>query len=76
MREVYSNHDLLRNSRLREHQYITMPRIARIIVDGLAYHITQRGNGRQQIFFTDAGYGLYWDLLRSNAKRAGLEVWG
>ena len=53
-----------------------MPRIARIVVDGLAYHITQRGNGRQQIFFTDADYGLYLDLLRSNAKRAGLEVWG
>ena len=53
-----------------------MPRIARIVVDGLADHITQRGNGRQQIFFTDADYGLYWDLLRSNAKRAGLEVWG
>ncbi|MCH8152996.1 MAG: transposase, partial [Planctomycetes bacterium] len=28
-----------------------MPRVARIVVPGLAHHITQRGNNRQDVFF-------------------------
>ncbi len=30
-----------------------MARIARVVVPGLPHHITQRGNRRQETFFTD-----------------------
>ena len=53
-----------------------MPRIARVVLEGLAYHITQRGNGRQQVFFGGDDYRLYLDLLRCNAQSAGLDLWG
>ena len=45
------------------------------MLEGLAYHITQRGNGRQQVFFGDSDYLLYRDLLRSNALQSGLVLW-
>ncbi|MEQ1887311.1 MAG: transposase [Bryobacteraceae bacterium] len=53
-----------------------MSRIARIVLTGVPYHITQRGNGRQQVFFDDGDYRLYIDLLRENAAKAGFVVWG
>lgn len=40
-----------------------MPRSARIVVPGLAHHVTQRGNRRQPIFFSDADRRAYRDLL-------------
>jgi putative transposase len=51
-----------------------MPRIARVVVEGLPYHITQRGNARQQVFFDDRDYELYLDLLRDQAPRTGLRI--
>jgi len=30
-----------------------MPRVARIIAPGLPYHVTQRGNNGQEVFFVD-----------------------
>ncbi|HWE52271.1 MAG TPA: transposase [Bryobacteraceae bacterium] len=51
-----------------------MPRIARIAIEGIPYHITQRGNGRQQIFFCDADYQLYLDLLVRSAAQARLRL--
>ena len=53
-----------------------MSRIARVAVEGVPYHVTQRGNGRQQVFFCDEDYRLYLDLLRMNAMRHRLQVWG
>jgi putative transposase len=53
-----------------------MSRIARVALEGIPYHITQRGNGRQQIFFDDGDYRLYQDLMRSYCEAAGLGVWG
>jgi hypothetical protein len=38
-----------------------MSRIARIVLEGVPYHVTQRGNGRQQVFFEDRDYKLYLD---------------
>lgn len=52
-----------------------MSRIARIILEGVPYHITQRGNGRQQVFFEDRDYSLYLDLLRDNCQGEGLSIW-
>ena len=41
-----------------------MARLARFVVPGIAHHVTQRGNGRQQTFFSDADYAAYCDQLR------------
>ena len=52
-----------------------MSRIARIVLPGIPYHVTQRGNGRQRVFFTETDYVLYLDLLREHAAEAGLVLW-
>lgn len=52
-----------------------MARLARIVIPGIPYHVTQRGNRRQQTFFEDGDYALYRDLLSAAARRAGCEVW-
>jgi putative transposase len=41
-----------------------MPRIARVVCAGLPHHVTQRGNRRAQVFFSDADYQTYIALLR------------
>lgn len=53
-----------------------MARIARIVVPGVPYHVTQRGNRRERTFFEDADYKRYRTMLGAAAKRAGAEVWG
>ena len=40
-----------------------MARIARFVVPGLPHHVTQRGNRRGTVFFSDDDYELYRDLL-------------
>lgn len=53
-----------------------MPRIARIVIPEAPYHITQRGNNRQDIFFRDTDRAHYLALLEEQAKEYGLEVLG
>ena len=48
----------------------SMPRIARIIVPGLAHHVTQRGNRREPIFFEPGDQEVYRDLLAAQAREA------
>jgi putative transposase len=50
-----------------------MSRIARIILQGIPYHITQRGNG-PQVFFDERDYSLYLDLLRQYSNTANLRI--
>lgn len=52
-----------------------MARLARAIFPGLPHHVTQRGNGRQQTFFSDADYRLYCNLLAEHCLAAGVEIW-
>ena len=52
-----------------------MARLARLIIPDLPYHVTQRGNRRQQTFFEDGDFALYRDLLAEGARRAGASVW-
>ncbi|PTS76210.1 transposase [Sphingomonas sp. HMWF008] len=52
-----------------------MARLPRLVLPGYPYHVTQRGNRRQQTFFEDADYALYRDLLGEAADRAGAEIW-
>ena len=53
-----------------------MARLARVVVEGAAHHVTQRGNRRQQVFFGDDDYGAYRDLLAEGCAGARVEVWG
>lgn len=53
-----------------------MPRIARVVAVGVPHHVTQRGNNRQQIFFSNAQRRYYLALLAEQARRSGLRVWG
>jgi len=52
-----------------------MSRIARIVLENIPYHVTQRGNGRQQVFYDRQDYQLYLDLLRVYAEDAQLQMW-
>ena len=42
---------------------------------GLRHHVTQQGNRRQTVFFSEADYRLYRDLLARSAATACVEVW-
>jgi putative transposase len=52
-----------------------MTRLPRLVIPGLPHHVTQRGNGRQRIFFEEGDYALYLDLFAQAAERAHCEVW-
>ena len=51
-----------------------MPRLLRLVVPDVPYHVTQRGNHRERTFFEDGDYALYRDLLGQAARRAGTKV--
>lgn len=53
-----------------------MPRVARVVVPNVPHHITQRGNNRQDVFFTDDDRRVYLDLLRDRCQAAGMPVLG
>lgn len=53
-----------------------MGRIARIVVPGVEHHIVQRGNFRQEVFFSDGDYRHYLNLLQNFSSRFGLEIHG
>lgn len=52
-----------------------MGRIARVVVPGLAHHVTQRGNRRSAIFFEDADRFGYLNLVRHYARFYEIEIW-
>jgi len=52
-----------------------MPRIARVSIEGLPHHVTQRGNYRQVVFEDDADRAAYLEFLKLYKERYGLEVW-
>jgi putative transposase len=51
-----------------------MPRIARVVVPGIPHHITQRGNRRQNLFFSDADRQEYLRLVLEYSVQAGLMI--
>jgi putative transposase len=53
-----------------------MPRFARVVVRQCPHHVTQRGNARRDIFFTDADRRVYLGLLQQYALLRGVEVLG
>src|SRR5436189_1154439 len=52
-----------------------MARLARVVIPGLPHLITQRGNGRNRVFFSDEDYAFYCDLLVENCAAADVEIW-
>ena len=53
-----------------------MARLARVVIPDAPYHITQRGNGGQRVFFSDEDYEAYpacWRLRRG--RRRGVWAW-
>ncbi|HFC04181.1 MAG TPA: transposase [Rhizobiales bacterium] len=52
-----------------------MARLARIVIPGLPHHITQRGNRRETVFFSDDDYQAYVSMLAGAVTKAGSEVW-
>jgi len=53
-----------------------MPRKARVVIPAVPHHITQRGNNRQDVFFTEDDRRLYLSILREQSKKFGLKILG
>ena len=51
-----------------------MPRIARTIFAHIPHHITQRGNRRSDVFFTDDDYISYLSWLKEYIDKHQVEV--
>lgn len=51
-----------------------MPRVARVVVPGIPHHVTQRGNRRGTVFFSDYDRHAYLTLLRAYAARQSVEI--
>ena len=49
--------------------------LPRLVLPGIPYHVTQRGNRREQTFFEEADYALYLDPLAQSAGKADAEIW-
>ena len=52
-----------------------MARLARVILPGYPHHITQRGNRRQDVFFKEADYSYYLELLKKWCDEEHVEIW-
>jgi putative transposase len=53
-----------------------MPRLARVVIPEVLHHVTQRGTGRQLVFYTRGDRWVYLRFLRANSARAGLRDLG
>jgi putative transposase len=51
-----------------------MPRLSRTVFSGAPHHITQRGNRREDIFFTDEDREAYLSWLREYCEKFGVEI--
>ena len=53
-----------------------VPRIARVVAVGAPHHVTQRGNNRQQVFFSAVSRRTCLSLLGSHCRRWKLTLLG
>jgi len=51
-----------------------MPRQARIVIPGIAHHVTQRGNNQQDIFFVENDRRVFLKYLKESANQFQLSV--
>ena len=52
-----------------------MARIARVIAENMPHHITQRGNRRQQTFFSEDDYTAYLELMAEWCGKYDVQIW-
>ena len=52
-----------------------MARVARLVAEGMPHHVVQRGNRRQQVFFSDGDKEAYLVFLKESIKRYDLDIW-
>lgn len=52
-----------------------MARLPRIVVPGLPHHIVQRGNRRQDVFFSDSDKNAYIELVSKACENHGVDIW-
>ena len=52
-----------------------MPRQSRVVVPNFPYHVTHRGNRRQDVFFRDEDREKYKTWLKEYCDRHRLELW-
>ena len=53
-----------------------MPRPLRPIADGLVYHVINRGNARQAVFFDEGDYAAFLGALADLKQRKPFELYG
>ena len=53
-----------------------MARLARVLWNDIAYHVTQRGNARQTVFHSDHDRQVYLDLLHTACRNHRLSLLG
>ena len=51
-----------------------MPRLSRTVFAGVPHHVTQRGNRRETVFFTDEDRYAYLNALREYCRKHRVEV--
>ncbi len=52
-----------------------MARIARVVVENIPHHVIQRGNRRQDVFFSDEDKESYLAILKEQSQRFGVTYW-
>ncbi len=53
-----------------------MPRLPRLVIPGYPHHVTQRGNHRQRVFYSDEDHKFYLELLRRQIETGTLSLPG
>ncbi len=51
-----------------------MPRIARVVVPNIPYHVTQRGNYQNDVFLDDKDRYKYLSLVKENTSEQNIDV--
>jgi putative transposase len=51
-----------------------MPRLARTVCAGVPHHITQRGNRREDVFYSDSDRAAYLSGLREYAEKYDVDI--
>lgn len=52
-----------------------MARLPRIVVPGLPHHIVQRGNRRQDVFFSNLDKDVYIEFVGKACKKHSVDIW-
>jgi putative transposase len=60
----------------KDRYFLFVPRFARVVVPECPHHVTQRGNGRRDVFFTDSDREVYLGLLHQYTALRGVDVLG